>query len=470
VEAPETHLSVASSVSSHSSNLSCMFICCVQRFVPPLTVVAPAASHRSALPPPPSSLRKTTDSPSPASSPVAGAARRGVRFAEEDKDDNILVGYSLHAKKKREEKAKFLREQEEKREEQEQRYRIELERQQRELERLEWEKERQAWEKEKRAIEEERKKKMYQDEVLASRNRREIQRAGHTLPSSPSPPERRNDTGRYLRPSYDNRREKSDSVVAKSANEISQSTRAVNSMRNSSRELSSSSHGSRPPSLHSNATDMRPEDMQAARSSVTSFSSLRSAPNSAATLSMPVWQPNYFFNPAMGFPMSPYGMEMPLLPPNAPFMGHSSSRPRSHHSSSNSPSPTRSQAPSNSSSEQIHRSHLEGPVHSNSFPSTPTASKERAKDARRSSMPAAPKQANSYNSSSHGYSRGRPTVPALPSQYHSQVLAQQQQQAQNPWTALPTQNGTMPTSMATTRNSGYDSMRSSNGRRKTTIS
>ncbi|KAF9055426.1 hypothetical protein BDZ89DRAFT_938136, partial [Hymenopellis radicata] len=115
--------------------------------------------------------------PSPPPSPPQ-TVKRGVRFAEDDKEDQIPIGYIMRVKKQREAKAKFLRQQKERRQFAEEQARIEKERQVREEQRLQWEKERKAWDMEKRAMDEERNKRLYAEEIAAARTRRETQKMG----------------------------------------------------------------------------------------------------------------------------------------------------------------------------------------------------------------------------------------------------------------------------------------------------
>ncbi|KAG1907104.1 uncharacterized protein F5891DRAFT_1181404 [Suillus fuscotomentosus] len=125
------------------------------------------------------------------------AVKRGVRFAEEGKDDQIPLGYVLRIKKRREEKARFLREEREKREleagrrAQDVRRAREEEHRLREEERRLWEaqmreqeEEHKARELHKKKIEEERRHQNYASELQASRTRREASRAGHISSSS----------------------------------------------------------------------------------------------------------------------------------------------------------------------------------------------------------------------------------------------------------------------------------------------
>lgn len=121
----------------------------------------------------------------------APAVKRGVRFAEDGKDDQIPLGYVLRIKKKREEKARFLREEREKRQLEEERRALgdrrmwEEERRLREAQMREQEEEHKARELHRKKIEEERRQKNFASELQASRTRREASRAGH-ISSSPS--------------------------------------------------------------------------------------------------------------------------------------------------------------------------------------------------------------------------------------------------------------------------------------------
>ncbi|KAJ3479385.1 hypothetical protein NLJ89_g12330 [Agrocybe chaxingu] len=116
----------------------------------------------------PSSPKETT----PAAKPVRrSSVKRVVRFAEDDSDDGD-DGVPLHIvrmKKMREQKAKFLRQEQLKRAKEE-----EEERRRKEQEALEVERKRVAVEKEKR----EKEKALYADAVTAARMRAETTRAG----------------------------------------------------------------------------------------------------------------------------------------------------------------------------------------------------------------------------------------------------------------------------------------------------
>ncbi|KAG1752708.1 uncharacterized protein EDB91DRAFT_1216377 [Suillus paluster] len=131
----------------------------------------------------PSNPRAAEPTPAP-------LVKRGVRFAEDGKDDQIPLGYVLRIKKKREEKAKFLREEREKRElEEGQRAREEkrMREEQRRLweaEKKEQEMERMARELQKKKIEEEKRHQNYAADLQASRARSEASRAGYISSSS----------------------------------------------------------------------------------------------------------------------------------------------------------------------------------------------------------------------------------------------------------------------------------------------
>ncbi|EEB90023.1 hypothetical protein MPER_11827, partial [Moniliophthora perniciosa FA553] len=116
----------------------------------------------------------------------AGAVKRGVRFAEDEKEDNIPIGYVMRIRKQKEEKARFLREEKERRQFEEEKRKVEEERRRRDQERIEWEKERKAWERERKVIEEERKSRLYAEEIIASRQRAEGNRTGTRIATGSS--------------------------------------------------------------------------------------------------------------------------------------------------------------------------------------------------------------------------------------------------------------------------------------------
>ncbi|TDL29575.1 hypothetical protein BD410DRAFT_780026 [Rickenella mellea] len=98
---------------------------------------------------------------------------RGVRFADDEdgKEDNIPLGYALQAKRKQEQKEKFLRV------EHERRMREEEKRRARDAMQKRLEEEQRAREEDRR-LREERQRIKYADEIVAARLRREKQRTG----------------------------------------------------------------------------------------------------------------------------------------------------------------------------------------------------------------------------------------------------------------------------------------------------
>lgn len=148
------------------------------RSSPHVPAPSPLRNEHNPPAPPPVSATQPAPPAVPTSTETDTSVKRGVRFAEDGKDDVIPLGYVLRMKKKREEKAKFLRAEQERRLLDDERMRHEEERRRRDAERAEWERERRAWEKEKRLMEEERRQRKYAEEVLATRLRRESQRAG----------------------------------------------------------------------------------------------------------------------------------------------------------------------------------------------------------------------------------------------------------------------------------------------------
>ncbi|KAG6873761.1 hypothetical protein C0995_011580 [Termitomyces sp. Mi166 len=166
VDTPSETVSPPPSSSGHSRNS------------PHIPAPSPLRNEHNMPPSPSVSVTQSAPPTVPISTETDSSAKRGVRFAEDGKDDVIPLGYVLRMKKKREEKAKFLKAEQERRVLEEERMRYEEERQKRDAERAEWERERRAWEKEKRTMEEERQQRKYAEEVAAARLRRETQRAG----------------------------------------------------------------------------------------------------------------------------------------------------------------------------------------------------------------------------------------------------------------------------------------------------
>lgn len=315
--------------------------------------------------------------------PIEPPVKRGVRFQEDDKDDVIPIGYALRMKKRREEKAKFLQAENERRVLEEERLKLEEERRRRDAERAEWEAERRAWEREKKAMEEERKQRKYAEEVVAARARRESQRAGGVpsmnntssggsaggyFPTSPSStslhhaernkPATLRESRRHSRPVYDAALPPSPLPIPRRENsepDLPTITRNNGSLPRSSPYSTSSpspgssrppsiggpttppvASGSRPPSVYSSQEVSSSEDVRQHRASVAAASMLSGkkrhsltpsvAQHRTAAISYPVWSgsnPNLVMVPPMPTMMPAFVMmDMPLLPPTPPFMLH----------------------------------------------------------------------------------------------------------------------------------------------------
>ncbi|THH19849.1 hypothetical protein EW146_g1407 [Bondarzewia mesenterica] len=369
-EVEEPHVEIAaweptSSASSSSSQLSAS-----------QPVTARQAPHKyKALPSP---LRNESDRVEPPSAAVAAvpllsrtvmadnvpapalapAPKRGVHFAEVDREDQVPIGYVLRHKKNREEKAQFLKIEQERRAAEEERRRHEAERLEWEKERAQWEQEKRAIEREKRAAEEERNKKHYADELAAARLRRESQ---HAIPSSSSSRElEKRGRANYARPLYDSRRLTDQSYLSlpRSRDGSSSSLKAESISRSNS-----GSPSPRPPSMHSNFTQSSSDDVRlrevrnSRRASMASESSQRSDrmlmypygwANIPPVPSLPIF-PTMTMMPIM----PQYVMDMPLLPPAAPFMrqqhGHRS------HSQNSLGSPSRGSLPNSYSSDGVNQ-------------------------------------------------------------------------------------------------------------------
>ena len=257
----------------------------------------------------------------PASTSALPSPRRGVRFAENvDKEDSVPLGYILRHKKRREEKSLFLQQERERREHDEERLRHEAERQQ-------WEQEKRQWQKEKRTLEGAKRQKQFAEEIAAARVRRESQFA---IPSQVKEQVRKPREA-YSRPTYDPR---------KQIESLSQ-TRPPHSRNDSS---SSSKQGSLPQSESAGPIVSRPastysvvsEDVRSRigrnsrRGSVISESSPRSVVSPVSPIYTYGWQPVPTMPQVLPIPVYPaiqtmpimpqFPLDMPLLPPTAPFM------------------------------------------------------------------------------------------------------------------------------------------------------
>ncbi|TCD69656.1 hypothetical protein EIP91_006673 [Steccherinum ochraceum] len=337
--------------------------------------------------------------PRPLSQPPV---KHGVRFAEEDKkEDSVPLGYVMRIKQKREEKARFLQLEKERRIIEEERWRHEVERRKQEEEKLKWQKEREQWNRERKVIEEEKKKKLYAEELVAARARREGTRVGAVPKTTDGSPvvwdgdreRERERRGReampsYMRPLYDNAPLPPGPKRVGSEPNVALASGSRNGSPGSSRppSVGGSANGSvrgssRPPSMYStppsSATDMhsreRRESKASKRTSMASESSQWTGMNGAQYSPQLAWG----INPAMlppvppmpmmpVMPMMPYAVDMPLLPPAPPFMMQQygprrpSSQQRSH-----SHSPTMgNRSLATQSSERVN-------VHSSSQPSSP---------------------------------------------------------------------------------------------------
>ena len=415
--------------------------------------------------------------------------KRVVRFAEDDEDDGIPL-HMIRMKKKREEKAKFLRleqlkrtieqEQEQKLLEQERRLK-EQERKLKELELLERERRRLAKEKEKRESD----KGLYADAIVAARIRREGNRAG-TIPSNttnssnllaPSPSFTSLRNSKRNKPLTDSRKLTSkspfDSSPSLSLPRRDSSDPAYyhhhsDSSPGSSRSPSvghspvSPNSSSRPPSMYSAHTSSSEEVRQqrgSRRNSVTpaGVASVSGAPSSYRRPSYPTWSGSSPTIPQV-HPLPDFGHDMPLLPPTAPFMKGSSYNRKSQSPGHSSTSSSR-RGSFNSSNELVNEPWTTNAsstsLHHHSTTAVPptshTKAERRLTHERRSSSGST---THSLHSTQHQQrpiptsswsqpmvSRGR---PALPSQYL---------QTPSPWPALP-QNGLVPVPMPM----GYNSM------------
>ncbi|KAH7921819.1 hypothetical protein BV22DRAFT_701902 [Leucogyrophana mollusca] len=345
------------------------------RFSPPISLPAPTEPPPLVTPKP---EVKEEASPPP--------AKRGVRFAEVDKEDQIPLGYVLRIKKKREEKAKFLLEEQKRRAHEEEKRKQEAERRQREAEKREWERERKAWEDEKRKIEEEKRQRAYAEEVHAARARRDASRAGQASSSSSlvrgmehersASRETRHSSPARHNSSHSQRGHAPELIVTASLPPYDGSpASSLPPTPGSQRSMS------RPPSVYSAHTtsseDVRARDGRrvSKRNSQaidpSKHAQVPAFPSPRASL-MPYAAPWTHVPPVPPLPQMPamsvvpamqfYPMDMPLLPPSPPFMMNQfGNRPRSYngsqgHSSQSSPRQHTSALPRTNSAEAVHYS------------------------------------------------------------------------------------------------------------------
>jgi hypothetical protein len=286
----------------------------VGKYVPYKAVPSPLGGDRKTSVPPMSSSSEVVN---PALTSILPSTRRGVRFAENvDKDDSVPLGYILRHKKRREEKTLFLQRERERRDHEEEKLRHEAERQQ-------WEQEKRQWQKEKRTIEGTKRQKQFAEEITAARVRRE---ALHAIPSQAKEQDRKPREA-YSRPTYDARRQ----------TESPSQTRPPHSRNDSS---SSSKQGSlhqsenarpivsRPASTYSVVSeDARTRISRNSRPGSIMSESQRSIVSPVYTYGwgsappMPHVLPIPVYPAVQTMPLMPqFPLDMPLLPPTAPFM------------------------------------------------------------------------------------------------------------------------------------------------------
>jgi len=318
--------------------------------------------------------------------------KRGVRFASDDPEDGVPLGYSLNAKRKKEEKEAFLRAEREKREqileEQRREQRI-LDEQKRVAQKAADEEQKRKLEEEKRKREE-RAKVRYAEEIIAARQRIENARSGVENVQNLRDARQREKQPVYSRPAYDADRRIASDYFGRPPDSPSTGSGDSRppSFPSSTEDVrrNSLAQSSQPSSLHeSSVEDLRPSNNRrqaSASEAVTSdnrrmssssrpvsvaSSSRGTLPRSFSTpivmpMAVPVPVPYPYVNMGMGMGMNMmYGgvpqqmpmaaWNMPLLPPAPPFMmqqfrGPSHSPAGSSHSKSRSPSNSRDPSPS----------------------------------------------------------------------------------------------------------------------------
>lgn len=308
----------------------------------------------------PASLIPEILKPKTKNNPSDLVPKKGVRFAEDDsKDDKIPLGYMLRVRKNKEQKAKFLRQERERRAVVQVKSSLqEEERARRETERLEMDKLRRLREQEKKRLEEQERQRTYVEEVQAARIRREAARAGQGFSSTSShtrAPERGwSESSDSARPSM--RRDSSSrgsELIVPTMNVPSYDASPASSLP----PTPGSQHSfSRPPSVYSAHTASSEDVRNREARRISRRSSTVSDPSKHVPfqVSYNPGTPFMAFHPSWGMvpPVPPvpampsiplvniapfYGMEMPLLPPTAPFM-MDQYRSRSSESRTSSPS------------------------------------------------------------------------------------------------------------------------------------
>lgn len=412
--------------------------------------------------------------PNAPSTPVAAPVKRVVRFAEESEDKAPL--HFVRQKKKQEEKANFLRAEQRKRlmEQEQERHRQETEASVQEQRRLAKVKERK---KEREVIEQ----RQYAELVASTRLRRENQRAGiipglkldnngsHLVPLPPATSLRELERNRPHEPQSSplvpQHTSPSTSIPRRDASDLALSPSHIYTLETSYRSggyspggsASSHNHQSRPGSMYSSSSEdgwlnnKRPPVMST--SFTRSFPDrtnpypMRSSSNQSFNSNSPSQAPNFSTPEIMN--------NFVLLPPSAPFMKHKHER----YSRASSPGRSTSLGSLRGASLSLSSDHI---IHSqqiperrkdsvslspstsfNSIDSGPTYMRSYSPDTRRASMPVPDTNRRSATRSQSAFiSRGRIPTP------HSQGVQDiQHPQSPNPWTALPTQRGYLPTVM-----------------------
>ena len=238
------------------------------------------------------------------------------------------LGQVMRIKRGREERSKFL-------ELEKGRRALEEERLKHQAEKKKWEQEKRAWEAERTAVEDDKKKRLYQQEVIAARKRRETQMFKDNLSSADLPeiePQNSRRQGSYSRPAYDSPRRESSDGSSPGVSHPPSRNESFNSLRGTSKPQST--HSAPPPSLRSSHTVSSVEDVTRMMGRRTSM--LPETPPQPPMLmqaygypwgvpmmpQMPMQMPMPMPMQMQMAPQMPYyAMDnTPLLPPTAPFM------------------------------------------------------------------------------------------------------------------------------------------------------
>lgn len=307
---------------------------------PPQAETTPSREQTKVLKPKPS-LQSSLSLPAPSSISSANVTTRAkrprssVRFdvdEKQDKDEHVPLGHIMRIKRGREERAKFLELERERRA-------LEEEKQKHEAEKRKWEQERQVWEAERKAAEEEKKKRLYQQEVIAARKRREglTFKVGSSNDSPDIQPQASRRQGSYSRPAYDALRGQSSDGSSPAASHPPSRNDSANSLRGTSKPQSVYSLPT--PSAHSSNTDE-----EATKAPARPASMFQGTSTQMPMMMQPFGYPwGIPVVPQMQMPMQMqmipqipyYPMDnTPLLPPTAPFMMQQSSDRRRSTSSS----------------------------------------------------------------------------------------------------------------------------------------